>query len=83
MVEEGIHAVLFVLSIKGRITQEEESTLNTLQRIFESKILDYFIVLFTGGDKLEEYGITWDDYLNEECPEFLTVSVTLIFTFFL
>jgi len=53
MAEEGIHAVLFVLSAKNRISQEEESTLNTLQRIFESKILDYFIVVFTGGDELE------------------------------
>ncbi|KAF8105149.1 hypothetical protein N665_0162s0028 [Sinapis alba] len=72
MAKEGIHAVLFVLSTNGRISQEEESTLNTLQRIFECTILDYFIVVFTGGDTLEEEGQTLDDYLRDSCPEFLT-----------
>jgi GTP-binding protein EngB required for normal cell division len=77
MAEEGIHAVLFVLSAKNRISQEEESTLNTLQRIFESKILDYFIVVFTGGDELEADEQTLDDYLREGCPEFLTKVLRL------
>nr|ABK78687.1 GTP binding protein [Brassica rapa] len=72
MAEEGIHAVLYVLSAKNRISQEEESTLNKLQGIFESKILDYLIVVFTGGDELEEEGQTLDDFLREGCPEFLT-----------
>ncbi|CAH2035276.1 unnamed protein product [Thlaspi arvense] len=72
MAEEGIHAVLFVISARNRISQEEESTLNTLQRIFESKILNYFIVVFTGGDELEVDKQTLDDYLREGCPEFLT-----------
>ena len=75
MAEEGIHAVLFVLSVKNRISQEEESTLNSLQRIFESKILDYLIVVFTGGDELEEEGLTLDEYLEEGCPEFLQVKL--------
>ncbi|KAL1219710.1 Immune-associated nucleotide-binding protein 6 [Cardamine amara subsp. amara] len=72
MAREGIHAVLFVLSVKNRISQEEESTLHSLQRIFESKILDYFIVVFTGGDELEAEGQTLEDYFREGCPEFLT-----------
>ncbi|CAA7045228.1 unnamed protein product [Microthlaspi erraticum] len=76
MAEEGIHAVLFVLSTRGRITQEEESTLNALQRIFESKILDYFIVVFTGGDDFDEGG-GLDDYLRDSCPEFLTKVLRL------
>ncbi|OAP14903.1 hypothetical protein AXX17_AT1G34690 [Arabidopsis thaliana] len=72
MAEEGIHAVLFVLSVKSRISQEEEATLNTLQRIFEAKIIDYIIVVFTGGDELEDEGQTLDDYLRDGCPIFLT-----------
>ncbi|CAA7045261.1 unnamed protein product [Microthlaspi erraticum] len=59
MAEEGIHAVLLVLSVRARVSQEEESTLNTLQCIFDSKILDYFIVVFTGGDDLEERRRRW------------------------
>ncbi|CAA7045227.1 unnamed protein product [Microthlaspi erraticum] len=72
MAEKGIHAVLFVLSARNRVSQEEELTLDTLQQIFESKILDYLIVVFTGGDELEADEKTLDDYLHEGCPEFLT-----------
>ncbi|KAG7593818.1 AIG1-type guanine nucleotide-binding (G) domain [Arabidopsis thaliana x Arabidopsis arenosa] len=72
MAEGGIHAILFVLSAGNRITQEEESTLDTLQLIFDSTILDYFIVVFTGGDKLEANEQTLDDYFRAGCPEFLT-----------
>ena len=78
MAEEGIHAVLFVLSTRTRISQEEESTLKTLQCIFDSKILDYLIVVFTGGDELEADGQTLDDYLRDGCPEFLTVCLLLL-----
>lgn len=74
MAKAGIHAVLFVLSVKNRISQEEELTLHSLQRIFECKILDYFIVVFTGGDELEEDGQTLDEYLGQDCPEFLKVN---------
>ncbi|XP_002893789.2 immune-associated nucleotide-binding protein 1 [Arabidopsis lyrata subsp. lyrata] len=72
MAEEGIHAVLFVLSITNRISQREEFTFNILQHIFDDKILDYFIVVFTGRDELEADNQTLDDYLREGCPEFLT-----------
>ncbi|CAD5314424.1 unnamed protein product [Arabidopsis thaliana] len=71
MAKEGIHAVLFVLSVKSRLSKEEELTLHSLQRIFEAKILDYFIVVFTGGDELEADGQTLDEYLGQDCPLFL------------
>ncbi|CAA7045229.1 unnamed protein product [Microthlaspi erraticum] len=77
MAKEGIHAVLFVLSTRGGITQEEEFTLNALQRIFGNRILDYFIVVFTGGDELEAEELTLDDYLLEGCPEFLKKTLRL------
>ncbi|KAF8105155.1 hypothetical protein N665_0162s0034 [Sinapis alba] len=75
LVEGGIHAVLLVLSARARLSMEEESTLNTLQCIFDSKILDYLIVVFTGGDDFEE-NETLDDYLDG-CPEFLTSALRL------
>ncbi|KAL1219707.1 Immune-associated nucleotide-binding protein 4 [Cardamine amara subsp. amara] len=77
MAEEGIHAVLFVLSVKTRISEEEESTFNSLQCIFDSKILDYLIVVFTGGDELEKDGQTLDDYLSRGCPTFLKTVLGL------
>ena len=67
MVEEGIHAVLFVLSTRGRITREEECALNILLDIFGNKIIGYMIVLFTGGDELEADNLTLDQYLSSAC----------------
>ncbi|KAG7599153.1 P-loop containing nucleoside triphosphate hydrolase [Arabidopsis suecica] len=69
LVEEGIDAVLFVLSIRNRISQEEEYALNTLQRIFGSKIFEYMILLLTNGEKFEAF--EFEDYFREHCPEFL------------
>uniref|UniRef100_A0A1J3GIG1 AIG1-type G domain-containing protein n=2 Tax=Noccaea caerulescens TaxID=107243 RepID=A0A1J3GIG1_NOCCA len=71
MAKEGIHAMLFVISARNRITQEEESTINTLKCIFGSKIFDYLIVVFTGGDEFEAEDLTLDAYLRDGCPEFL------------
>jgi GTP-binding protein EngB required for normal cell division len=74
MAEEGLHAVLFVLSARTRISQEDESTINALQVIFGSKMFDYMIVVFTGGDELKEDNSTLEEYLSEGCPEFLKFS---------
>lgn len=69
LVKEGIHAVLLVFSAKNRFTQEEEATLKTLQNLFGPKIVDYAIVVFTGGDEFddEDDNGTMDDYLLG-CP---------------
>ncbi|VVB11679.1 unnamed protein product [Arabis nemorensis] len=77
LAEEGLHAVVLVLSVRTRITQEEENTLGTLQALFGSEILDYLIVLFTGGDVLEERNQTLDDYFRQGCPEFLETVLSM------
>ncbi|XP_019094727.1 PREDICTED: immune-associated nucleotide-binding protein 8-like isoform X1 [Camelina sativa] len=76
LVEEGLHAVVLVLSARNRITQEEESVVSTLQSLFGSRILDYLIVVFSGGDELEENNQTLKTYLSTS-PEFLTRIFTL------
>ncbi|KAL9308217.1 Immune-associated nucleotide-binding protein 8 [Arabidopsis thaliana] len=45
--------------------------LSTLQVLFGSKIVDYLIVVFTGGDVLEDDGMTLEDYLGDNMPDFL------------
>lgn len=75
LAEDGIHAVLLVFSVRGRLTEEEQSALYNLQTLFGSKIADYMIIVFTGGDDLEENDETLDDYLGQECPEFMKVSI--------
>ncbi|KAL7200062.1 hypothetical protein ACSBR2_022217 [Camellia fascicularis] len=69
MAKDGIHAVLVVFSVRSRFSKEEEAALHSLQTLFGKKIYDYMIVVFTGGDELEENDETLEDYLGSECPE--------------
>ncbi|PQQ16107.1 protein AIG1-like [Prunus yedoensis var. nudiflora] len=69
LAKDGIHAVLVTFSVRTRFSQEEEAALRSLQTLFGSKIIDYMIVVFTGGDDLEENDETLEDYLGRECPE--------------
>lgn len=70
----GIHAVLVVFSVRSRFSQEEEAALRSLETLFGRKIFDYMIVIFTGGDDLEDNEETLDDYLGRKCPEPLKVN---------
>ncbi|KAE9454950.1 hypothetical protein C3L33_13170, partial [Rhododendron williamsianum] len=69
MAKDGIHAVVVVFSVRNRFSKEEEAALRSLQTLFGTKINDYMIVVFTGGDELEENDETLEDYLGHECPE--------------
>ncbi|XP_038682915.1 immune-associated nucleotide-binding protein 9-like isoform X2 [Tripterygium wilfordii] len=69
LAKDGIHAVLVVFSVRTRFSQEEEAGLHSLETLFGSKIFDYMIVVFTGGDELEDNDETLEDYLGRECPE--------------
>ncbi|GLT45116.1 hypothetical protein SLA2020_189710 [Shorea laevis] len=76
LARDGIHAILVVFSVKTRFSQEEEAALRNLQNFFGSKIIDYMIVVFTGGDELEENDQTLEDYLGENCPQPLKEMLT-------
>ncbi|GER38666.1 P-loop containing nucleoside triphosphatehydrolases superfamily protein [Striga asiatica] len=69
MAKDGIHAVLVVLSVRSRFSREEEAAVQSLQKFFGSKISEYMVVVFTGGDDLEENEETLNDYLGRSCPE--------------
>ncbi|XP_004150153.1 immune-associated nucleotide-binding protein 9 [Cucumis sativus] len=69
MAKDGIHAVLVVFSVRTRFSLEEEAALRSLQTLFGSKIVNYMIVVFTGGDELEENEETLEDYLGRSCPD--------------
>ncbi|GLU22267.1 hypothetical protein SLE2022_383560 [Rubroshorea leprosula] len=77
LAKDGIHAILVVFSVRTRFSQEEEAALRGLQNFFGSKITDYMIVVFTGGDELEENDETLEDYLGRECPQPLKEILTL------
>ncbi|BAT92906.1 hypothetical protein VIGAN_07177100, partial [Vigna angularis var. angularis] len=67
--KNGIHAILVVFSVRTRFSEEEEATLRIVQTLFGHKIIDYMILVFTGGDELEYNEETLDDYLGQECPQ--------------
>lgn len=73
MAKDGIHAVLVVLSVRTRFSREEQAAVQSLREFFGSKISDYMILVFTGGDDLEDNDETLDDYLGRDCPEPLKV----------
>nr|XP_016491917.1 PREDICTED: protein AIG1-like [Nicotiana tabacum] len=69
LAKDGIHAVLLVLSVRTRFSREELAAVQSFQEFFGNKISDYMIVVFTGGDELEDSGETLDGYLGHDCPE--------------
>ncbi|ESR54809.1 hypothetical protein CICLE_v10023934mg, partial [Citrus x clementina] len=69
MAKDGIHAVLVGFSVRSRFSQEEEAALHSWQTLFGKKVFDYMIVVFTGGDELEDNDETLEDYLGRECPK--------------
>ncbi|EYU17862.1 hypothetical protein MIMGU_mgv11b0181731mg, partial [Erythranthe guttata] len=69
LTKDGIHAILLVASIKTRISKEEEEAgVLMLRSFFGPKIINYMIVVFTGGDDLED-DETLDDYFGRNCPQ--------------
>lgn len=87
MAKDGIHAFLLVFSVRSRFSREEEAVFQCLRKFFGEKITDYVIVVFTGGDDLEEDEETLEDYLGNRCPEplqvcLLTYSTSLDFSVF-
>ncbi|KAH9330402.1 hypothetical protein KI387_002510, partial [Taxus chinensis] len=65
LVKDGVHGVLYVVSVRNRFTAEEAAALDTLQLLFGPQILNYIVVIFTGGDDLEDDGITLEEYLKD------------------
>ncbi|GLT45109.1 hypothetical protein SLA2020_189650 [Shorea laevis] len=76
LAKDGVHAILVVFSVRNRFTQEEEAALRSLENFFGSKISDYTIVVFTGGDELEANDETLEDYLGRGCPQPLKAILT-------
>ncbi|KAH9725196.1 Immune-associated nucleotide-binding protein 9 [Citrus sinensis] len=69
MAKDGIHAFLVVFSVTNRFSQEEETAVHRLPNLFGKIFFDYMIVVFTGGDELEDNDETLEDYLGHECPK--------------
>ncbi|GKV27157.1 hypothetical protein SLEP1_g36360 [Rubroshorea leprosula] len=77
LARDGIHAILVVFSVRSHFSQQQETELRSFQNFFGSKVTDYMIVVFTGGDELEANDETLEDYLGRECPQPLKEILTL------
>ncbi|GKV27114.1 hypothetical protein SLEP1_g36319 [Rubroshorea leprosula] len=75
--KDGIHAILVVFSIRNRFSQEEEAAFRNLLDFFGNDIMDHAIVVFTGGDELEENDETLEIYLGRDCPQPLKAMLEL------
>ncbi|XP_010259765.1 PREDICTED: immune-associated nucleotide-binding protein 8-like isoform X2 [Nelumbo nucifera] len=69
LAKDGIHAILLVLSVRSRFTEEEAEAIQVLRGLFGPKITDYLIIVFTGADVLEDDEATLQDYLDANCPQ--------------
>ncbi|KAK1427538.1 hypothetical protein QVD17_16225 [Tagetes erecta] len=75
MAKDGIDAFLVVVST-SRFSEEEEAAISSLQTLFGNKVYDYMIVVFTGGDELEDENQTLDEFLFNS-PEALKQTLNL------
>ncbi|KAJ4812393.1 P-loop containing nucleoside triphosphate hydrolases superfamily protein [Rhynchospora pubera] len=77
LAKDGIHAVILVFSVKSRFSEGEETMLERLQMLFGKRIVEYMILVFTGGDELEEDGETFQEYLSRIIIEMCENRVVL------
>ncbi|RRT70202.1 hypothetical protein B296_00020309, partial [Ensete ventricosum] len=75
LAKDGIHAILVVFSVRSRFSPDEEAAIESLRTFFGEKILDYMIVVFTGGDDLESHGQTLGDFIGHKKHRSLQVCV--------
>lgn len=78
MAKAGIHAILVVLSVRTRFSREEEASIRSLQQLFGNNISNYMVVVFTGGDDLEDNDETFDYYLGR-INKFLGLIININF----
>ncbi|KAK7444857.1 hypothetical protein BaRGS_00040390 [Batillaria attramentaria] len=63
----GPHAILYTIRL-GRFTEEEFGVYKRLKALFDDVLVQFMIVVFTGGDSLEAEGKQIDDVLID-APE--------------
>lgn len=68
----GPHCFLLVLGL-SRFTNEERQTIEHFVDFFGNDVYRYFIIVFAGKDKLDQEGITLEQYLEKVPEELKTI----------
>lgn len=50
----GPHAILYVVPLAARFTQEEEATALLFSKMFGEELMDFMIIIFTHGDSMQK-----------------------------
>ncbi|XP_076081084.1 uncharacterized protein LOC143051998 [Mytilus galloprovincialis] len=69
----GPHAIIYVLSLKNRVTEEEINSFLEIRDIFGEKLFNHVIFLFTGKDELDHQNVTFKYFLRRMPNFFLRV----------
>ncbi|KAL8267737.1 hypothetical protein R6Q59_001535 [Mikania micrantha] len=60
----------FLLGVPtSQFSKEEKAAISSLQTLFGRRIYEYMIVVFTGGDELDEENKSLEDFLRDS-PDF-------------
>ncbi|XP_071097952.1 GTPase IMAP family member 4-like [Haliotis cracherodii] len=70
MSSPGIHAILFVVTVASRFTDEDEKTINAFLQCFGEEGRKHILVIFTRKDDLDKNKTTIDEFVRT-CPESL------------
>ncbi|KAK4722211.1 hypothetical protein R3W88_012444 [Solanum pinnatisectum] len=76
LADDGVYAFLFVLSVRTSFSKEEQAAMQYFKKIFGTKISDYMIMVYTGGDKLEDND-SLNDHLDCSHPEDLKEALKM------
>ncbi|XP_076081717.1 GTPase IMAP family member 7-like [Mytilus galloprovincialis] len=60
----GAHAIIYVLSLKNRLTEEEINTFVEIKSMFGEELFNYVVFLFTGKDELAGKQMTFESFLS-------------------
>ncbi|RWR78711.1 LOW QUALITY PROTEIN: immune-associated nucleotide-binding protein 8 isoform X1 [Cinnamomum micranthum f. kanehirae] len=59
----------FFLYTRTLFSRQEEAALQSFLKFFGAKITNYIILVFTGGDELEDNDETLAEHLGSGCPQ--------------
>lgn len=61
----GPTAILYVISVANRYTQEENDVSERLKCLLDKHVTEYMIIIFTRGNELRQKRQTIEDFLSE------------------